>query len=420
MRANARRGANAALAFIVGLSLFAAVSCSADGGAGGPGGTPTTANIAALGTPNKATGSPIKIGLVNDGKTEGIDHTPLIAAFNATVKYANEYLGGLNGHVLEVDACETKNTPAGATTCAVQLANDKVAAVLVPVSAQDAAVFTGLEGTGIPYIAYTAASQDILLKPGSFLLTNPVAAIAAPAKLAADKGYDKVGFVIIDVPAATGPIGTIAKPIYANAGIGLDLVPISPQVADMTPQIQQAISSGAKLFTVTGTQEFNASAIKALKQLGFQGDIVIGPPTQTLIDGVPGGLEGLIVDTTINDDPATKDRQLFDAVLATGSGTAGPVDSGSEYAFVTVLAFVRALTGVTTAVDAASIASAMSAMPKPVDLPMGGGITFQCGSKPVKFVPNVCSANVLAGTLDAQNRTQNLAMLDVSKYQSLG
>ena len=105
--------------------------------------------------------------------------------------------------MIDIDECATLNTPTGATQCAVQMANDKVAATLVPVSSQDGAIFNGLSGSGIPYVTYSAANTDIILKPGAFILTNPVGSIAAPGQIAKNKGDTKVGFILIDVPAAT-------------------------------------------------------------------------------------------------------------------------------------------------------------------------------------------------------------------------
>ena len=255
------------------------------------------------------------------------------------------YRGGLNGHVLVVDACSTQATPTGATTCAVQLANDKVAAALVPLSAEDSAVFNGLAGSGIPYFTYTAASSDIILKPGANLLTNPIGLIAAPAKLAKDAGITKAGYIIIDVPAATGPITAIANPIFKKAGVTLDVIPISPQVADMTPQIQQAISSGDKEFAITGTDEFVASAVKALKQLGFPGQIVLGAPlSQAGVKTIPGGIKGVLLATSVTSNPTDKDVQLYNAILATYNKGMAPDAYGPDF-FATVMAFDSALDG---------------------------------------------------------------------------
>ena len=422
MGANARRGGRTTAALLVTVTLFTVAACSSKSqtSTSGGAGSGTVVNTSALGTPNKATGTPIKIGFVNDGKTDAIDQTNAVATFNSTVKYLNEYRGGLNGHVLVVDACSTQATPTGATTCAVQLANDKVAAALVPLSAEDSAVFNGLSGSGIPYFTYTAASSDIILKSGADLLTNPIGLIAAPAKLAKDAGINKAGYIIIDVPAATGPITAIAKPIFKKAGVTLDVIPISPQVADMTPQIQQAISAGDKEFAITGTDEFVASALKALKQLGFEGQIVLGAPVSRAgVKSVPGGIKGVLLATSVTSDPTDKDVQLYNAILATYNKGMAPDAYGPDF-FATAMAFDEALTGNKSAVDAASISATLSSMPKPLGLPMGGGITYKCGSKPVPYAPNICSTNVLKATLDAQGQPHGFTLLNVAPYMVLG
>ena len=295
---------------------------------------------ASLGPANQATGSSIKIGLIDDGKSVGIDHTPIIGAFNATVQYVNEHLGGINGHVIEVDGCSTDNTPADATTCGIKMVNDKVAAVLVPVSAQDANVYDAMKGSGIQYFTYAAGSQDVITGPDVSLLVNPLATLAAPAKIAQDAGVKKAAIIVIDVPAATGPIEAIAKPIYAKAGVDLHMVPISPQTADMAPQIQQEISNGAEQFSVIGTDDFNALGIKTLKQLGFAGKIVmVTAPSASIAESVPGGLEGVVYIASSTTDPNDQDVKLYDAVMATYMKGITP-NAQSAWAFVTVLGLV--------------------------------------------------------------------------------
>ena len=409
-----------AVAALAGVVAIVASSCaSTDAGTATPVGTSTDV-AALLGPTNQATGSPIKIGLVDDGKSIGIDHTALVAAFNATVRYVNEHLGGINGHVVEVDECATNNVPSDATACGVKMANDGVAAVLVPVSAQDAAVVRALEGSGIPYFTYLAGGQEIMVKPNVTLLTNPVGLMSGPAKIAHDNGVKKAGIILIDVPASTGPVTAVAKPMYERKGIDVNIVSISPQTADMTPQIQQAISAGAEQFAVVGSDEFNTSAIKALKQLGFTGKIVlVTAPSKAMADNVPGGLEGVGYITSSTSDPSDVDVQRFNAVLQTYMKDVTP-DSQSAWAYVTALGFVNALAGDASSVDAASITKALAAMPKPLPLPLGAGLTYQCGAKVVAILPPVCTANVLATTLDEHGQGGKYEILDVQDYLVFG
>jgi branched-chain amino acid transport system substrate-binding protein len=410
-----RRGRTTAFLILAALALTATACSSKDddpGGGDDDASTETTVDAAAvLGEENPATDSPITVGVITDGQSSFGDGEAMVAITDGTAQYVNEYLGGINGHELVVEQCSTDGTPSGGTQCAVQMADDDVAAVLVPVSAQDEVVFEGLADSGIPYFTYTSAAQSILLEPGAFLLTNPISQIATPGIVAQENGDDKVGFIIIDVPAATGPITSIAEPIYEALGMDLQIIPISPQVADMTPQIQEAIGSGADVFSIAGTDDFNASAVNALDQLGFEGTVMLGNPSQILIDQL-SGVENVLGQGTVNEDPSDPDVQLYQAVLDTYTGDVEP-ESTSANGFATVLGFARALEGATDAVDAASINAALSAMPGPVDLPLGGGITFQCGSTPVSFAPSICSTDVLRWSYDADSQPQDYTLVSV-------
>ena len=174
------------------------------------------------------------------------------------------------------------------------------------------------------------------------------------------------------MPAATGPITQIATPIYKNLGMDLQIIPISPSVADMTPQIQEAISGGADLFTITGTDEFIVSSVLALGQLGFEGDIMLQVVSSAVSEPLGDAMDGILGNGSSTDDPNDPDVMLYEAVVE--KYMEGVDDVGtSKSGFGVALSFVRALAGATDAVDAASITAALSAMPAPADLPLGGG-----------------------------------------------
>ncbi|HKY13670.1 MAG TPA: ABC transporter substrate-binding protein [Microthrixaceae bacterium] len=387
----------------------------------GSDGPATTIDPEILGSPDEADGEPITIGVVTDGRTDAIDNTQVATGAQAAVDYANDYLGGINGHVVEIETCETGQTPSGATTCAVEMIDKDVDAVLVGVLGQDAAVFNGLAGSGIPYFIYATAAQDILLKPGAFALSNPIAGFGAGVRLATENDVDRVAMAVIDVPAASGPVAQIATPLFEDAGITLDLVNVSPQVADMTPQIQEALSQGAEQFELIGTEQFIASGLKALRQAQFDGNVVsiVSDISEEIAATVPGGFEGVLAYSATTSDPDDPDVQLQNAVMAE---YASDEDNASLAAigYITVMAFIAALTGATDAVDAASITAALSAMPEPIPLPMGGGITFQCGTPPAPFLPNVCVTNILQTALGEDGQPTDFEFIDVSEFMQFG
>ena len=411
-------GRKAALIAVAVLALLAGACSSkddADDGGSAAEETDTTAPPAAdvLGEPNEATDTPITVGFVTDGENAsfGSDEDE-VASFNATVEYANEYLGGVNGHPIEVEHCSTDATPAGATQCAADLVAADPVAVLVPVSAQDGAVFAGLADSGIPYLTYTSADQGILLAANAFLMTNPISQIATPGLVAQDQGIDKVDFILIDVPAATGPITSIAEPIYDNLGVDLQISPIAPSVADMTPQLQEAIGSGAGLFTVTGTDDFNINGVNGLRQLGFTGPVVLGNPPAAVLDALTT-YDNLLGQGPQTSDPDDPDVQLMHAIWSTYTDVdPAEANGNATFAFATVLGFVRALTGATDAVDAATITAALSSMPE-TDLPLGAGITFQCGTAPVSFAPAICSTDVLKWSYNSDGEEEDFGVVEV-------
>jgi branched-chain amino acid transport system substrate-binding protein len=399
-------------------ALLATAACgSAEKSPASSGSSTSSADKDVLGSPNKVSGTPIKIGFVYDGPGAAGDATDTFRGGKAATLYANDYLGGINGHPIDLVGCDTKNTPSGGTSCAVTLTHDKVAAVGAASSTYDGQVFNGLSGSGIPYFTDLTVTPDILLKPGGFVLNNPLAALAACADLAKSKGMTRSAILTLDVPAASA-IGGIAQPLFAKAGVKLDIIKVSSQVADMSPQVQQAIGNGAQQVIFAGTEQFAANGIKALKQAGFKGDMIfpVANPGRELAQTIPGGFEGVTNITTVDTSPSDKDVKLFHAAMDKyAAGAAKNRDAQSGY--ITVLGLARALTGATQAIDAPSVSAVLSAMPKPVALAMGNGITFQCGAKVATLTPNVCSSEVLQVALDKDGQPAGtFKLVDVSQY----
>ena len=185
----------------------------------------------------------------------------------------------------------------------------------------------------------------------------------------------------------------------------------------MTPQLQQAIGGGAGLFAVTGTDDFLINAINGLRQLGFEGPITTGAPTEEVLAALTT-TENLFGSGSQTDAPDDPDVALMHTILDTYSDLA-PEDADPN-GFASVIGFVEALTGATDAVDAATISAALKVMPE-TSLPLGAGITFQCGTAPVNFAPGICSIDVLQWTYDENGEQQDIAVVDVpSEVLKLG
>ncbi len=153
---------------------FAVAACGGDdNSSSGSGKSTTTVDLAALGTPNKATGSPVTVGMISESGS-GANGTGALVVQGAkmAVKWANDYQGGLAGHELELFICENQATPAGGQDCANQMVQKKVAAVVTPFTGQGAAEVPIITKAGIPYITLSGASAEELTTDGSFALTG--------------------------------------------------------------------------------------------------------------------------------------------------------------------------------------------------------------------------------------------------------
>ncbi|HJY96486.1 MAG TPA: ABC transporter substrate-binding protein, partial [Streptosporangiaceae bacterium] len=111
--------------------VAAGCSSSSSGGSSTPASSSTAAAASGsvFGTPKKATGTPYVFGMIND-ETGAVTFPEARQGAIAAADYANNYLGGINGHPIVNDNCTGDGTPATATACANQLVAKHPIAIL--------------------------------------------------------------------------------------------------------------------------------------------------------------------------------------------------------------------------------------------------------------------------------------------------
>ncbi|MFI5041450.1 MAG: ABC transporter substrate-binding protein [Acidimicrobiales bacterium] len=400
-------------------------SSSSSSGSSGQSTATTGATASALGTPNAATGTPVKIGYLTDGKTANIDNSSEVPAAQAAAKYINDYLGGVAGHPISLDVCDDQQTPSGATDCANQFITDKVPVVLYNVSGQGGSVFTPLAAAKVPLMALASIDQSTLqAKSGAYVIQNGlVSAFAGPAKIAQLAGAKRAAEVVTDVPAASGPAKALDPIFYKNAGVAIDVVAVPVGTADLTPQMQAELAKNPDQFHVLGDVSLCTAALKALKGVGFTKTIVVIQQciSGTSASGIPGGYAGMKLVTNFTTDPADPDVKIYLAAMAKYSpGTPPFVNGVTQGGFGAVLGFQRAMTGATGDITTTSVESTVTAM-SPQPMPFGGGITFQCNGQQVAITPPVCSTGALEATLNASGQpTGSYTPLDAAALLKLG
>jgi branched-chain amino acid transport system substrate-binding protein len=397
----------------------AACSSSAKPGASSSGSSATTtvASAADLGTKHPASGTPFKVGFVTAGTSPLGDEHDEIAMTQATVKYVNDYLGGIAGRPLELDICQDHTTGAGAAACANQMLADKVPVVLTAVVSQPGPLMNLLAPAKVPVFFGVTADANALISPDSFVLDNPLAFVASPLKSAKQDGVKKIAMVTVDVAAASA-LPSLAAPIYKKAGVDLITSKVPLSAADVTPQVQAAISSGAQEFFLIGDNDLCVSALKAIKTLGFDGAVVsnincLDTPAGKSI----GGFDKLIYAGGSATSDLDTEVQMFHKVASVYAPQINEPDGGSIPAhYQIVLAFARAMKALTPdQFTSPGIYKALLAM-KPQPYPLLAGGTFQCDRKKSSLLVASCANVAILETLDSNGKVIKVEPFDATPY----
>ena len=357
---------------------------------------------AILGEENPATGEPVKVGVITDGRTPSIDNSIHTRAARATIEYVNQHLGGIGGRPIEPVVCESQGDPGKATECANEMIQEQVALVVMPESQQALAVHTVTKANKMPLFVYGVGDAAILLdNEASFALADPTAGLAdLPIDIAKAEGVDKVSAVVIDVPAATGFYKAIGAKTFSDAGVELELITVPPGQADMTPQMTQVANGGPTHVHIIGNDAFCIAAMNGLASAGYEGTISVlfSCASENVAKAVD--MEGvhLGVNTALG-DPEEPGIQLLGAVMEEfGNDVDDP--KAVSTTFITVMAMRLGLEGITGDLTPENVVTTIKAM-ESTPIPGGKGLEFRCNGKAKPLTPAVCTRGALRVQLDA-------------------
>lgn len=394
-----------AVVAIAAMMLFTAACGGSDNESGSAASGGSSGEVDAgkvLGTQDKATGTPIRVGTVSDGRTPAFDNTMQLRMAAATAKYINDYKGGIGGHPIELVTCETGADPGKATDCANKLVREQVSLAVMGESTAALTVHKALSAQKIPMFAYGSADQDVLLdKDYAFTFASSAGLADLPINVAKENDLKKVTAIVIDVPAATVFFKSIGKKMFTDKGVDMSLVAIPPGTADITPQMSKVDEDSVA--HIIGDDSLCIAALNGLKAAGFQGP-------RTVLNNCVDDTVRKAVGVTMKDvveaspspigDPDDADQKLMKAVIETyGTGDIDPGSALTNNMFMTMMGARIALDGLKGEVTPASIVATTKAMPLS-ELPNGGGLHFRCNGKAFPLTPAVCTKGTLRTSLD--------------------
>jgi branched-chain amino acid transport system substrate-binding protein len=362
----------------------------------------------ALGSPHPATLSAITIGLISDaGGSAGVATGSLVEqGAKAAVAYQNEYQNGLEGHKINLYICENQGTPSGGQTCANDMVQHGVVAVTLPFTGQGQTEVPTITGAGIPYITMSGASTAELTTPGSFALEGGFPAdLGADALSAKQHGFKKVVFLVDNVPAAIQGAQALGGLVFKAAGVGFTVIPVNTGTADMSPQLQSAVSGGADAVGMVGDVTFCSSFLQAYNTL----DLTL-PKYVLSTCQAPSILDSASLDKAIAGSYVGTSTQASKAELALYGGIVDKfmpkvspnpnVSSNQAGGMAPVLALAAIMKGSTAPVTAAGIKT-QTETAKNVVIPFSGGLTFTCNGTAIPLLKSVCSSSAAIGVIQS-------------------
>src|SRR5262249_6658480 len=125
----------------------------------------------------KATGTPVKVGLITTGgECNGCSGKAEAPAAEAAVKWLNARHNGLAGHPMDLETCVAGNDPGKESDCANQMVRDGVVAVVEGSSGNLTVSWKILHQAGIPFINHSSTDAAVLADADStFILYHPPA-----------------------------------------------------------------------------------------------------------------------------------------------------------------------------------------------------------------------------------------------------
>jgi ABC-type branched-subunit amino acid transport system substrate-binding protein len=384
------------------LTLLVA-ACSSSSKSSGAGASSSSAAPAGSGSSSAqaASGTPILIGgaaPINSAVYTEPDAKVGLESAVASINAA----GGVAGHPLKVDFCDTQYTVNGELACARQFVSDKVVAVLDPIflADQSGAEDTLLEKAGIPIFGTQGLSPAELNSPDVYPLSSGLPGWAyGAADQILKAGATKVS-ILVDTNPASEFGGTLVAAALKLAG----KTPAATVIGDATSDPTFATAAAkATANGVDGVVMFPDPAdlpkmIVALKQSGYTGKIgtltVILPPVS--IKALGSAADGVLADsqTALTSDTSNPGVAKFIADVKTQAD----ITDAAVTAWSAAEIFAKAIAGASS-FDAAGVSAALKNVTTPIDIGTVGPWQSSGVSSPLSGYSRILNPTITYGVV---------------------
>lgn len=363
----------------------------------------------------KATGTPITLGMINQENTPAGSFPELSQAVQAAATFVNEQLGGIDGHPIKVDVCNTKFSTEGSATCGQKFVDQKVPAVLGGIdvfgNANDV-----LDQNDIPFIGGIPVSTQSVQSPNSFQWSGGTwGATVAFADYAINTLKAKNVAIVYSEFGSITDSAKYGERVLKDSGIEVELVPFPIMSPDISTPLQAAAANNPDAIMILAADTSCKAAFDALEAQQitatpfFTGacapPTVIDPLPVEKTDGTIFNVEGPIVRDNPGPDPT-----LYNAVINEYGKGLNPVGAGtvSFRSFMNLYAVMRGI-----GAEDLSPATLIKALRATVDEPSFMGHPYTCDGKQFKGLPGMCSPQQVLARMKNKQLTQVGDWIDV-------
>jgi branched-chain amino acid transport system substrate-binding protein len=264
----------AGLAAVVTLSGCGSSSSGAQSGPSASASSGGGSSASALGTPNRATGTPIVLAMIADIGGPALSAPEAYQGAEAAVSYVNNYLGGVNGRPFKLYECSnTTNTPASSATCANELAAHKPSVVLGALDTGAPGAVPIWIGKHLPYVGGLTFTPVESNASNAAIFNSLNASDNAAVIVYAQQMKKAKSVAIIESDDSAGlSTGTLIADVAKGLGMSAKTIPLADNASpsELATAAANAVASKPDLVYDASAPDCPQVAL-ALHQVGYSG-----------------------------------------------------------------------------------------------------------------------------------------------------
>jgi branched-chain amino acid transport system substrate-binding protein len=314
--------------------------------------------------------------------------------------------GGVDGHKLKLDWCDTQNDANGEFTCMRQLTDDKVAAIVAPglIVDQSARGLKYAAAMGIPIVGGQGLTPAEFTTPGVFPLASGIPGWSYGQVAALKEAGCKHIALFGDLEAGSMYILGFTEQALKAAGITPVRYVQTDQNADPTfsEGAAKTIAGGVDCVIFDTSPTYGAKAVQALRTAGFNGPIasITGVFTQPIITSLGADANNLYLSSqmALNTDTSDPGVQAFLTAMKKYAPAADTNETAMT-AWTAVQLFADVARSIKGTVDSKSVLDALNNLTTPINLQTAGPYQVKGVVSPLSAYPRIYNPEVALGVV---------------------